>query len=79
MLPRLLLVILTIVLAGCFAKIITIGVTFNEEQPLVGWRNSVVNFIITIGSSIVCFVGGFSSELREIDFDYSYYLGTDYK
>ncbi len=72
---RLFLVVGTVVLAATIVRIITIGVTVSEEKPLKGWRNTVTNFIIRMGSTIVVFASGFTSDIEDSDYDYSYYLG----
>ena len=64
MITRLFLVILTVTLIGAIVWILTIGVIITEEKPLTGWRNTIVNYLITLGGTIVCFLSGFTSELR---------------
>ena len=64
MIARLFLVILTVTLIGAIVWILTIGIIITEEKPLIGWRNTIVNYLITLGGTIVCFLSGFTSELR---------------
>ena len=65
MLARLFLIVSTVVLGATIVRIVTLGVTVSEEQPLKGWRNTITNFVIRVGSTVVVFAAGFTSDLED--------------
>jgi len=78
LIPRILLVVISVIICAIIAKIVTIGVTVSEERPLKGWRNSIILYCINLNSRILIFLSGFrKTEMRMIDWDYSWYLGED--
>lgn len=57
---------------------VNIGHNF-EKQPFSSCRSKVSFVIWTFWSRLILIVGGISYEINEIDYDYSKYLGPNYK
>jgi len=77
MFPRLLLVLLNLGLSWILTLIITIG--FDMDQPLTGWRNSIIKPLYWFQAKLEGKFFAYRTNFRKMDFDYSYYLGKDYK
>ena len=63
-----------------FVKIVGFGHNFDIDQPLSGKRKVVIAIIFKIFSIILLRLGlAIKVERKIVDFDYSEYLGKDYK
>jgi len=49
------------------------------SKPLTPWRRAITKYLIIISSKLILFAHGMSLSTREIPFDYSPWLGKDYK
>jgi hypothetical protein len=77
--PRVLSIV-ALFLGGCtIIKLATIGATFDEKRPLTGWRVNIVNATVKFGCKLLLIFAGLPSTLKTMDYDYSYYLGPDFK
>lgn len=82
MIPRVIIVVLSTSGACFFTKIATSGVTLKEGEYYSGWRKSLIQYAITIGSTINRLALGITLSIQRVEeneIDYSYYLGKDYK
>lgn len=58
----------------------TIGHSFKDGKPLTGCRKPILKFAYKFCSLLILFFAGMrSSKTTLLDFDYSSYLGPDYK
>lgn len=55
------------------------GHDFNKGPLEKGWRKRLISFLYRRTANIWMFVSGVSTEYEEVDFDYSEYLGPNYK
>jgi hypothetical protein len=63
-----------------FVKIVGFGHNFDIDQPLSGKRKGVIAVIFKIFSIILLRLGlAIKVERKVLDFDYTDYLGNDYK
>jgi lysophosphatidylcholine acyltransferase/lyso-PAF acetyltransferase len=51
----------------------------DTKEVIKGWRAKLVMLLVTNASKVVLFFQGIQHKQEIIDFDYSYYLGPDYK
>ena len=79
MVPRLIGVLLIVLITAVITKVVTIGVTITEEMALTGWRCKVMSKVTHVASSLTLFCAGMTSRVKQVDYDYSFYLGKDYK
>ena len=76
---RLISSVLVILFCYIFVRIFTIGHNFRGNSPISGCRKHIINFMYKVFSMLILFFGGMRSSTKKIDFDYSTYLGPDYK
>lgn len=77
---RLMLVVICILLCYIFVRITTIGHSFSNQTPLKGrWRNLINVYAYKVFSTIVVYIAGGWMTRKVVEFDYSPYLGPDYK
>lgn len=57
----------------------TLCYTFTNDRPLLGCRQTYTKYVIKIFSIVQFNMTGLWPYYRYIDFDYSEYLGPDYK
>jgi len=63
-----------------FNRIVGIGHNFDIDQPLSGKRKRFVAFIYKVFSTILLKFGlAIKVQRKMVDFDYSEYLGKDYR
>jgi 1-acyl-sn-glycerol-3-phosphate acyltransferase len=80
MVPRLILLVSVTILLSLFVLIMTIGHDFNKGPMQTGCRRSIIMAAFSITTSIALFIcGGIIPRVNWEDFDYSWYLGEDYK
>ena len=60
-------------------RIITICHSFKGDRPLTGCRKSIIGYLYKLISTFILFFAGMRSSKRKVDFDYSAYLGINYK
>lgn len=60
-----------------FMKPLMIG--FDPKVPLTGWRERTRKFLFSFFMRIIVVMAGMQLEMKEVDYDYSFYLGKDYK
>ena len=78
LIPKLCFMIILIILSVLCTPIIFFRYNKKEDHP-VGLRRTVVHFIIYFFSNLVLLVMSVKVNYVHKDFDYSYYLGPDYK
>lgn len=77
---KFLLALLIVIACYIVVRIVTIGHNFNEDKPIRGWlRNKVLGYVYKFMCSLVVLVVGVRSSIEERDYDYSHYLGPNYK
>ena len=76
---RILCSILLVLVCYIFVRIFTIGHSFRGDTPLTGCRKHIVIFLIKFFCTGILFFAGMRSSRKKVDFDYSAYLGPDYK
>lgn len=81
MLPvRLFIIMVLMGLIYLFVRVTTLGHSFKNDQPIRGWfRNLIIGGTYKIYSSLVMIIFGVWTTKRDVDFDYSPYLGPQYK
>jgi hypothetical protein len=57
MIPRIICLILTVLVAGVLAKVITLGTTFNDDKPLTGWKSRAIRKVIDLAAGSMLFFG----------------------
>jgi hypothetical protein len=62
-----------------FFRILTLGHDFEKGPLKAGCRKSIINMLYKYGGYWFCFVCGLFTSGKEVDMDYSYWLGPDYK
>lgn len=60
-------------------RLIMIGHTFSEDVPPSAWRRALVRCSYRITAIVVCICGGVLPWQKDTEYDYSEYLGPDYK
>mmetsp|Transcript_11024 Transcript_11024/g.18428 ORF Transcript_11024/g.18428 Transcript_11024/m.18428 type:complete len:272 (+) Transcript_11024:24-839(+) len=75
---RLILLILSGIVLALISVLLTLGHDF-KKGPTKGCRKASVGFFYTTMAWIFCFICGLFTRKEKVDFDYSYYLGKDYK
>ena len=75
MLPRLLTLVVLSIVVAILAKIICYGVVVDKNNPISGWRKTLVHGLIVVGSSLLLRVFSFTTEMKEQEMDFSFYLG----
>lgn len=60
-------------------RIFTLGHSFEGEAPLRGCRQTLISFMYKLVSKLLCFFGGMRTTRKHVDFDYSSFLGPNYK
>ena len=79
LIPKLCFMIILIILSVLCTPIIFFRCNSKKEDHPVGLRRTVVHFIIYFFSKLVLLVMSVKVNYVHKDFDYSYYLGPDYK
>jgi len=79
MLLRLVCSVLVILVCYIFVRIFTIGHSFKGDTPITGCRKHIINFMYKVFSMLILFFAGMRTSTKKTDFDYSAYLGSDYK
>ena len=65
-------------ITAIFLKLINIGYVFGEK-PLEGWRKIIITIAYKICCGLTLLTAGATWKLIDCDFDYSEFLGKDYK
>ena len=76
---RLVLIIFLWFLCYLILRIVSIGHSFEQGEPLRGCRGNMTNKITKFMSGILMIAMGMRSSKMKLDIDYSEYLGDDYK
>ena len=79
MLARLVCSVLVIIVCYIFVRIFTIVHNFKGDTPISGCRKHIINFMYKVFSMLILFFAGMRTSTKKTDFDYSAYLGPDYK
>lgn len=61
------------------AKLLTIGHDFNKGPLEKGCRKKMISWLYRNTAKVWMMIAGVNCEYEEVDFDYSEYLGPDYK
>ena len=60
-------------------KLISLGKKYDDFNAVCGWRAEIGKIFGKITATILLFCVGTTVQYEEIDYDYSYYLGKEYK
>jgi hypothetical protein len=60
-------------------RIPTIGYDFAKDRPMIGCRRTWTVYVIKIFAMVQIMITGLFPSYQTIDFDYSEYLGPNYK
>jgi 1-acyl-sn-glycerol-3-phosphate acyltransferase len=78
MFPRLFIMFFNLFLCWVFTLIITLGSNI-ENQPIRGCRKRIINCLYWTQAKLEGIFYFYRTSYKKVDFDYSYYLGEDYK
>eukprot|EP00347_Sterkiella_histriomuscorum_P007119 403350191 len=72
--------IVSIIMTGISFKLICLGKSYDgNKNPLNGWRATLCKMVIRLASLTIYISHGVIYNYKQIDYDYSEYLGKDYK
>ena len=60
-------------------RIFTIGHSFTDDTPMRGCRQTLISFIYKLISKLLCFFGGMRTTRKQVDYDYTAFLGPNYQ
>jgi 1-acyl-sn-glycerol-3-phosphate acyltransferase len=74
------MLLLIVILLYVVVRIVTIGHDFSKDQPIRGWfRNKALGYMYKAAGTIILFFVGVRSSYDVRDYDYTYFLGPNYK
>jgi hypothetical protein len=74
------MVVMVLLVLYVIVRIVTIGHDFSKDDPIRGWfRNRVLGYVYTVCGHLILFFMGLRSSYDVRDYDYSYFLGPNYK
>jgi hypothetical protein len=77
---RMVVAIMLILMCYVSVRLSTLGHSFANDEPIKGkWKNIFLGYIYKLFCSFLIIVAGGRTCRTEMDFDYSFYLGPDYK
>jgi hypothetical protein len=76
---RLVLLMLDAAFLVLVCSVLSIGHSFKKGPMPDGCRKKMIQFFFYVCCSFYLFVAGFTTSLKEVDVDYSHYLGANYK
>lgn len=76
---RLFLAIFNLLLCYILTKIICAGANIESGRPITGCRCKAIRYLYLVQARIEMLAFGYRFKTRKLDFDYSEYLGPDYK
>ena len=76
---RLLIILIDAIFLTLLVSLFSIGHNFKKGPMRNGCRKWIIHFVYHIACSFCLIVAGMRTELRYVNFDYTYYLGPNYR